>query len=256
MTFNLRFASTRPPNSWPERRPVMRECIERYSPDLIGTQEGLYAQLKDIETDLPGYATIGLGREGGSKGEFMMIFYRRDRFEPLEYDHFWLSDTPNVISSTSWGNTVKRMVTWVRFMDRRTRQEFYFVNTHFDHQVQVSREKSAELVRQRVDALKTTLPVLLVGDFNAVASANKAYDILTQGGGFTDLFKTSPVKRNAEFNSFTGFKPPVKNGEHIDWLLSRGPVKVSEAEIITFEKNGQTPSDHYPVMVVVTLGAK
>ena len=27
MTFNLRYASDRPPNSWPERRPVMKKLI-------------------------------------------------------------------------------------------------------------------------------------------------------------------------------------------------------------------------------------
>ncbi|HKS38214.1 MAG TPA: endonuclease, partial [Verrucomicrobiae bacterium] len=41
MTFNLRYASERPPNAWPQRRPVMRECILKMSPDLIGTQEGV-----------------------------------------------------------------------------------------------------------------------------------------------------------------------------------------------------------------------
>src|SRR5262245_32577608 len=48
MTFNLRYASTNKPNSWPERRPVMRALLEKLSPDLIGTQEGLYVQLKEV----------------------------------------------------------------------------------------------------------------------------------------------------------------------------------------------------------------
>src|SRR5262245_31952743 len=96
MTFNLRYASDRPPNSWAQRRPVMGDCIRSVNPDVIGTQEGLYRQLKDLQTDLPEYAWIGLGRDGGSRGEFMAVFYRTERFEALEYDHFWLSDTPNV----------------------------------------------------------------------------------------------------------------------------------------------------------------
>lgn len=45
MTFNLRFASPKPPNAWPQRRPVLRECLEQAAPDLIGTQEGVYQQL-------------------------------------------------------------------------------------------------------------------------------------------------------------------------------------------------------------------
>ena len=166
MTFNLRYASATGADNWPARRPVMADLFKNTTPDLIGTQEGLYAQLKDIASDLPNHSWIGLGREGGSRGEFMAVFYRKDRLDPLEYDHFWLSDTPDVIGSATWGNKVKRMVTWVRFLDRKTQQQFYFVNTHFDHQVEESRQKSAALVRQRIDALKTTLPILLVGDFN------------------------------------------------------------------------------------------
>jgi hypothetical protein len=46
MTFNLRYASTNPPNSWEQRRPVMRECLAAAAPDVLGTQEGLYPLFK------------------------------------------------------------------------------------------------------------------------------------------------------------------------------------------------------------------
>src|SRR5688572_6958858 len=118
MTFNLRYASDSKPNSWGERRPVMKECIQESDADIIGTQEGVYRQLKDLETDLPQYRWIGLGREGGSKGEFMAIFYKPEKFEPLEFDHYWLSDTPDVIGSSTWGNKNRRIVTWVRFKEK------------------------------------------------------------------------------------------------------------------------------------------
>ena len=77
MTFNLRYASERPPNAWPERRPVMAETIRKLAPDLIGTQEGLYAQLKDLAADLPEFEWIGLGREGGKWGieEYLDLKY-------------------------------------------------------------------------------------------------------------------------------------------------------------------------------------
>ena len=82
MSYNLRYASQNPPNAWPQRRPLVAECVRSISPDLIGTQEGLYPQLKDMAADLPEYAWIGLGREGGSKSEFMAIFYKKGRFDP------------------------------------------------------------------------------------------------------------------------------------------------------------------------------
>ena len=33
MTYNLKFASPKPPNAWPVRRPLMRELIRQVGPD-------------------------------------------------------------------------------------------------------------------------------------------------------------------------------------------------------------------------------
>jgi endonuclease/exonuclease/phosphatase family metal-dependent hydrolase len=255
MTYNLRYASSQPPNAWSARRPVAQELILREQPDVFGTQEALYQQVKDLATDLPDYSWIGTGRDGGSRGEFMAVFYRRDRLEPLEYDHYWLSDTPEVIGSTTWGNTNRRMVTSVKFRDLRTKQDFFFINTHFDHQIQEAREKSAALVLARIAQLNTQLPILLVGDFNAVAESNKVYDALVGEGGFTDTWKTA-AKRGESFDTFHNYRTPGKGGRRIDWILARGPVQVRQSEVVTYQKDGQYPSDHFPVIARLTLGAK
>jgi endonuclease/exonuclease/phosphatase family metal-dependent hydrolase len=255
MTYNLRYASPTPPNAWPTRRPLMREVIQNVAPDVFGTQEGLYAQLKDLASDLPEFDWIGLGREGGSKGEFMAVFFRKSRLEPLAFDHFWLSDTPNVIGSTTWGNSNRRMLTWIRFHDRATGGEFFLLNTHFDHQIQVAREKSAELVRQRIDALGTKLPVVLIGDFNASAGTNQAYAILTREGFLTDAWLSARERRGEGIGTFNDFKSAQPNGPRIDWVLTRGEVGVDRAEIVTFSQSGQFPSDHFPVATWLRLGS-
>jgi endonuclease/exonuclease/phosphatase family metal-dependent hydrolase len=254
MTYNLRYASATGPNAWPDRRPLVREVIHSVQPDVIGTQEGLHAQVLDVAADLPDYAWTGVGRNDGKTGsEFMAVFYRKSRLEALSTNHFWLSDTPEIPGSTTWGNSNRRMVTWLKFRDRTTGGEFYFFNTHFDHQVQLAREKSAELVRQRVVALETKLPVLLVGDFNANAGRNKAFDILTGDDFFADSWRQAKERHNEGLNTFTGFKPPERNDERIDWILTRGNVEVSRAEIVSFERNGQFPSDHFPVIAWLKL---
>ena len=255
MSFNLRFASPMPPHAWPERRPIMRDCIRNVAPDLIGTQEGLYGQLKELATDLPEFSWIGTGRDGGSRGEFMAVFYRRDRFEPMAYDHFWLSDTPEVVGSTSWGNSNRRMVTWVRLRERTTAREFYFWNTHLDHEIEQARQKGAALIAERVKALKTDLPVFLVGDFNANAAQSRAYDILTKEGVFADTWFLAKERLNERLNSFHGYRTPVEESQRIDWILARGPVTVAKTEVVSFQQNGQNPSDHYPVAAWLTLPA-
>ncbi len=251
MTFNLRYASMSGANAWPDRLPVMRDCIRESAPDLIGTQEGLYHQLKDLARELPEFQWIGTGRDGGSRGEFMAIFYRPDRFEPIEFDHFWLSDTPNVVASTTWGNSNRRMVTWVKFRDLRTDVSFYFWNTHFDHQIQEARFESAQLVLERVNALKTDLPVLLVGDFNATAGNNPAYDVLVNDRAFTDTWSSAATRRGDLVKTFHGFRGPTAGDDRIDWILMRGPVACLDTEILTCQRNGQYPSDHFPVVATL-----
>lgn len=251
MTYNVQVPGNNPPHRWELRRPLMRELLSRENPDIIGTQEGVYQQLKDIAADLPDHEWIGLGREGGSRGEFMAIFYRRDRFEPLAYDHFWLSDTPDLIGSATWGNRYRRMVTWVRFRDRPTGRVFEVWNTHFDHEIETARQKSAALIRQRLAATNPALPLLLLGDFNCAAGASAAYTELTEGVGLTDTWGTAKQRTNEGLNTFNAHQPPTREGERIDWILARQPAEVSETAILDFASPTLTPSDHFPVTATV-----
>jgi endonuclease/exonuclease/phosphatase family metal-dependent hydrolase len=252
MSFNLRYASDDNPNSWAARRPAMAELLRREQPTVLGTQEGLYPQLRDIQEDLPDrYDWIGVGRKGGSRDEFVAVFYDTRRVEPLEFDHFWLSDTPDVIGSRSWGNNVIRMVTWVRFADLRTEKEFVAVNAHFDHRSENSRQRSAALVRDRINGFAPGLPVALTGDFNTPAEASVSYDTLV-GGGLTDTWPAAAERRTPSYATFHGYNPLVPNGNRIDWILVRGAA-VQAAGINAFELGGQYPSDHLPVQALITL---
>ena len=248
MAFNIRYAHTTPPNLWEDRRAAVRQVIVDSGADIIGTQEGLYRQIVDMDADLPEFDWIGLGREGGSHGEFMAIFYRPERFEPLEFDHFWLSDTPDRIGSSSWGNQIPRMVTWVRFLDRQSEREFYFVNTHFDHQSQPAREQSATLLLERVADFDPELPIILTGDFNANAPDNPAYRALTAGDAFSDTW-VEQHEAEPEFGTYHDFQgmENAAGRARIDWVLTRGPVETIEADIVTSSLDGQYPSDHFPV---------
>lgn len=184
MTFNLRFASTTGSHRWPVRRPVMRELLRRERPHVIGTQEGLYQQLRKTEQDIGSpYDWIGTGRGGGSKDEFMAIFYDTRRLEPIEFDHFWLSGTPYVIASNTWGADWLRMVTWVRFSDLSDGgREFYVLNTHLDSVSQYARERSAQLIGETIAGFERDLPVIVTGDFNVAAHDNRVYDLMLDAG--------------------------------------------------------------------------
>lgn len=252
MTYNLRYAAATGPNNWPARRPVMRDLLLQERPDVFGTQEGVYTQLKELASDLHDYRWIGLGRDGGSRGEFMAVFYRQDRLEPLEFDHFWLSDTPEVMGSTTWGNTNRRMVTWVRFEDRQTKRTFHFWNTHFDHQIETARQKSAGLIRDRIAKIPATTPVILLGDFNAFSGASKSYEILTQEAGLKDTWHAAKARSNEDANSFNDFRALERKSQRIDWILFRGEAQVHHAAVVTTKAENQWPSDHCPVTARIT----
>ncbi|WP_368396793.1 endonuclease/exonuclease/phosphatase family protein [Streptomyces sclerotialus] len=251
MSFNLRYASDERPNSWDQRRPVTRELLRQEAPHLLGTQEGLYGQLQDIAQDLgTRYAWLGTGRAGGSRDEFAAIFYDTRRLRPVEYDHFWLSDTPYVIGSATWGNTVIRMVTWVRFRDMVTGGEFYALNTHLDHAHQGSRERSAALITDRLRGLDAALPRIVTGDFNVAAHENPVYETMLRAGSLVDSWDTAE-ERSAHYGTFHGYRPPVPDGDRVDWVLTSPAVRTLRAEINVFAKDGQYPSDHFPVQAVL-----
>ena len=170
----------------------------------------------------------------------------RRGFEPLAFDHFWLSDTPEVIGSNTWGTKHRRMVTWVKFLDRQTQQEFFLWNTHFDNDIQIAREKSAKLVRERVAALDTKLPLILTGDFNAAAGTNQAYQILTGDGFFADTWMTAKERKGEGLNTSNGFQAIRRNGVRIDWILTRGAFTVDSAEIVTFSRERPVSQRPFP----------
>ncbi|WP_367325011.1 endonuclease/exonuclease/phosphatase family protein [Streptomyces sp. HUAS ZL42] len=253
MTFNLRFASAVEPNSWAARRPVMRALLCGEAPHVIGTQEGVYQQLRDICLDLgPHYDWIGTGREHGSHDESMAVFFDRRRLAPAEYDHFWLSDTPEVIGSNTWGGAHVRMVTWVRFRDLQDDgREFYVLNTHLDNVSQYARTRGAALIAERAAGLDRKLPLMITGDFNAVAHKNPAYDTLL-AAGLVDTWDAA-AERGAAYGTFHDYKPLTPHGDRIDWILATPGVRIRRAWVSTFCVDGQFPSDHLPVQVTLSL---
>jgi endonuclease/exonuclease/phosphatase family metal-dependent hydrolase len=254
MSFNLRYASVDGPHRWAGRRPVVRSLLGAERPDLIGTQEGLAAQLDDVRADLgPAYGFVGTGREGGRQGEFSAVFYRVERLTALQHEVFWLSDTPDVVGSNTWGARCVRIVTWVRFLDSVTGGQFYAVNTHLDHISEYARQRAAALIRDRLAGFETGLPVVLTGDFNTAAGPESpAYRFLTGPAGLVDTWTAAPL-RGAAYSTWHGFGPLVTDGPRIDWILVSPGVTVAAAVVNPFRVGDDFPSDHLPVQARIRL---
>ncbi|NED94695.1 endonuclease/exonuclease/phosphatase family protein [Phytoactinopolyspora alkaliphila] len=253
MTYNLRFPADDPGHLWEERRPVLAQLLARERPGVLGTQEGHFHQIRDIAADLPAeYEWIGEGRSGGSEGEFMAIFYDATRLTPLRYAHLWLSETPQLIGSTTWGNGFPRMATWVRFSDQDTGSEFVVVNTHLDNHSAPSRFRSAGLLADLVGSF-AGLPVLVTGDFNAAAEDSEAYQRLVTETELSDAWLEAKDQRTPAYATFAGYEPPTVRGARIDWILTTPGVTAEVAAINPFAVDGAFASDHLPVQVLLRL---
>src|SRR5689334_257130 len=125
MTFNIRFANKGDGvHDWEHRRPLVTSMVQFHEVDLLGVQEALRGQLDDMVKDMPEYEWFGVCRTDGSvqpnpDGEFSAILYRKDRFERLDGNTFWLSQTPEVVGSVGWDAALPRIVTWAKFKDKQ-----------------------------------------------------------------------------------------------------------------------------------------
>jgi hypothetical protein len=83
MSFNLRFDTQRDgPNQWCFRKHLASATVQRHEADIIGFQEALRHQIKDLEISLPEFEWVGVGRDDGKdKGEFCPVFWRKDKFK-------------------------------------------------------------------------------------------------------------------------------------------------------------------------------
>ncbi len=255
MSFNIRYGTANDgDNIWPKRKQLVFDVIADYKPDVLGLQEALRFQIDEILDAVDGYKLIGVGREAGAnEGEYSCILYRTDRFEVTESETFWLSDTPNVVGSITWGNACTRICTWARFVDKQTGGGFYFYNTHLDHRSQPSKEKSAALIAQRIADRKIPEPYILTGDFNT-SEDNPVVQYLTGDetpAKMVDTFRVlDPDEKDV--GTFNGFKG-VTTGAKIDYILAEPGMKVLKAEIVKTNKNGSYPSDHFPVTATLAV---
>ena len=267
MSFNIRYGTAQDgDNAWPHRREMVFDVIRDHQPDIVGMQEVLNGQRAELLRALPEYESLGTGRfDGMLRGEFSLIMYRKDRLEVLQHGQFWLSDTPDVPGSKSWGNSITRICTWARMRDSQTGRSFYFYNTHLDHRSPPSQQRSAELIAQRIAMHEHKhVPVIMTGDFNANESTST---IRFLKGEIERAFETttdpppSPKLRDSfrlmhpeatNVGTFNGFRGESSRGK-IDYVFVSDGVQAISAEIVQDNTDGRYPSDHFPVKATVRL---
>ena len=251
MTFNIRYDTARDgENRWDKRKALACQVIRDCSPDILGIQEANRHQLDVFTEDLPEYTEVGLGRDGGRKGEYSAILFRKDRFDLAASGTFWLSETPNK-PSQDWGSACRRICTWVQLTDKASKRSFFVYNTHLDHKSQEARMKGIQLIKDKMDRQRAGQPAVLMGDFNAeednpvITFLKGAETAETSRTTLTDTFRACHPDETivGTYHAFTG----DTNMKRIDYIFTTSETRVLDATIVRTSRNGRYPSDHFPV---------
>ncbi len=258
MTFNIRYNNPGDGiNAWPNRKAWVAKLIRFHDADVVGVQEALHGMLVDLDTLLPEYSRVGVGRtDGKNAGEFSAILYKRSRVEMLENQTFWLSTNPEAVGVKAWDAALERVATWGRFRDLASGCTYLHLNTHFDHVGEQARQESAKLIRRRLGAIAGTLPVIVTGDLNASPNS-AAYATFTSGtvdGGLAPLVDGYVSSREGNYGPTTssnGFKEI--GGNRIDYVMVSPGITVLKHGILTDRWEQRFPSDHLPVIASLTM---
>lgn len=252
MSFNVRTpADKEPGRRWEDRRDAMAAVITQARPQAVGTQELTARQAVDLLARLPDYRWFGQGRRGsGDDDEHVGVFYDTRALQVVESGDFWLSDTPDVPASISWGNLFPRMVTWALFERRADHRRFYLFNTHLPYRTEdeAARVRGARLLLSRLQALPAEIPVVVTGDFNTEPGSG-TWDTLTAALHDARAQAAKVEGGAATFHAFSGIAD-----RQIDWILLRG-FHAERFATIEARPGGRLPSDHFPVLAVLRFPA-
>ncbi|MCK9325683.1 MAG: endonuclease/exonuclease/phosphatase family protein [Bacteroidales bacterium] len=236
------------PNAWPNRKDLVANQIKREEPSVICLQEVLKGQLEDLTNSLPDYSWSGVGRDDGQKkGEFVPILFKKDQFNLIKTDHFWLSEKPTEPGIKGWDAVCPRMVTWVCLQDKKCKDTLYIFNTHFDHVGIEARRLSAKLIATYTDSIAGESPVIVAGDLNSIPS-DQAYLTMIESSFLDSRLISHDPPTGPEY-TFTGFDSTQPPGDRIDYIFVKNLTKVISYQVFN-DKTGQFyHSDHLMVKI-------
>lgn len=236
---------------WSERKANVIKQIKSNAVDILCAQEDYYRQGQDIMADL-NFGKSGVSRNDGTargSGEFVAIYYKKERFQLIDSGHFWMSETP-AVPSKSWDASVLRICNWAFFQDQQNQQKFYVFNTHLDHIGTVARYKSAQLLIRMITEIAGNYPVILAGDMNATPDSDAIKELKGLLSDSREISVTAPAGSIGTYNGMVTGKDATRR---IDYVFLSGSVIVNSYRVISETINNRYPSDHFPVLVDLSM---
>lgn len=243
-------------NRWPQRLPRVVEAISDIAPDIMGVQELYPNQLDDL---LP---LIGEEFEFVSKpcedGELNGIFYRKERFELVESQIWYMSETPDVPSSDT--------LTMVQLKDLKTDRIFAVLNTHLSFSKIDKREFQARFIADKIQTVAKKMPAILTGDLNTFPHRLDLEKLPALDGDYIHRILTKNTLKDAKEVSLLGHLGPLSTftnapddklpfqglgtpGVLLDHIYVSSGLTVLIHAIQPATIDGHFPSDHMPILI-------
>jgi len=250
-TYNLRYDNAADgANAWPARKEMVKALIRYHEFDIIGTQEGLADQIADLAR-MEEFDHVGVGRDDGKRaGEHSAIFFRKSRFALLGKGDFWLSETPDRPSLGWDARCCHRLVSWARLRDRSTSQVLFVFSVHVDHEGELARRASVDLILRKIAEITRGEPAICVGDFN---STPETVQMQTMAKAMRDAARVSKAPPYGPAGTFNGFRLDAAMRDRIDYIFVDRHVEVLKYAVLSDSFDRRYPSDHHPVVARVTL---
>ena len=214
-TINIRFDNDKDPWTWPDRLVLLKERLFSIAPDIIATQEGRKKQLLELKDALaPNYQMVDSHRDWDEYKMYPCLFYNPKRLLLSESYDRWLSRTPEVPHSKSFGSAWPKLAVIASFSSKKTSKIFATASFHFDNESSEARPKQAEILLEQIDDCCPENMRILLGDANDKVNS-KTLAILKKSG-YQDPWNFSDAPP-----SFHGFGNQ-KIASRIDYVLYQG----------------------------------
>ena len=252
MTFNLRVEapSVDGINDLSNRKERILETIANEIPDLIGFQEARDSTRAWLRDTLSDYVVVGCGRLKDYRGESGPLAFRKDKFEMVSMDTFWLSSTPKVPASRYDGSDQSgcpRIVTAVVLKPVESDELLLFINTHTDHEGATSRALASAQILEY--ASQKNMATVITGDFNATPDTTEI-KMMTVNKAFPLVDATAMI--GPTFHAFG--KIPQSDCVKIDYVFTNLPTDPNESYALSDQPvDGIYISDHCPVVAYVNI---
>ncbi|MGF7145150.1 endonuclease/exonuclease/phosphatase family metal-dependent hydrolase [Anaerotaenia torta] len=252
VTFNIRCDYNQDgANNFENRKDMIKGKLKEENPDIVCFQEVLPHVAHWLKMNLENYYVIGCGRERDLNGEQNSVAFKKEKFQLISMNTFWLSLNPEIPGTRYEKQSMcPRSVTELFLKDLETENLYYLLNTHLDHESSEARVLGMDQIikhikntlEQKEQSAYGKINTILAGDFNEYPDSAEI-QLIEKSGFLRDI----TFGMEGTFHDYGRADP----SEKIDYIAVSMGLQCSKRELWKECIKGVYLSDHYPVSVVL-----